>query len=182
MRGEKRIKTMSMFYSHRKLADNLYIEIAGVEYDDFEEGQVFEHRPGRTMTAEENRLHALRSADLSMQNVDTVYNEKIYAGEQMMSETLVLSVVTAMTTKTFNKVVANLGWKNIQFPTRVHAGDTIYAESKVLGKRESQSRPGQGVLHIKTRAVNQRGEEVCSFERRLLIYQRGLGPYEAAGY
>ena len=173
---------MSTFYSHRKLAENLYIEIAGVEYDDFEEGQVFEHRPGRTMTAEENRLHTLRSADLSMRNVDLVFNAKVYGGEEVINETLVLSIVTAMTTKTFNKVVANLGWKNIQFPNPVRAGDTIYAESEVLDKRESQSRPTQGVLHIKTRAVNQRGEEVCSFERRLLIYKRGLGPYEAAGY
>ena len=173
---------MRRFYSHRKLADNTYIEIAGVEYDEFEEGQTFEHRPGRTITAEENRLHAIRSADLSMRNVDIVYNEKVHAGEQKISEALVLSLVTAMTTKTFNKVVANLGWKHIQFPAPVHAGDTIYAESEVLGKRESQSRPNQGVLHIKTCAFSQRGQEVCSFERRLLIYKRGLGPYEAAGY
>ena len=173
---------MAKFYSHRKLADQTYIEIAGVEYDDFEEGDIFEHRPGRTITAEENRLHAMRSADLSMRAVDAVYNEKIHNGQNVISETFVLSVVTALTTKTFNKVVANLGWKNIQFPTQVIANDTLYAESEVLGKRESQSRPTQGVLHIRTRAVNQRGEEVCSFERRLLIYKRGLGPYEAAGY
>ena len=173
---------MVTFYSHRKLADQVYIETAGVEYDDFEEGAVFEHRPGRTLSTEENRLHAMRSADLSMRAVDAVYNEKVYGGQNVISETLVLSVVTALTTKTFNKVVANLGWKNIQFPTPVLAGDTLYAESEVLGKRESQSRSTQGVLHIRTRAVNQRGEEVCSFERRLLIYKRGLGPYEAAGY
>jgi len=173
---------MGTFYSHRKLTDNVYIEIAGVEYEDFEVGQVFEHRPGRTFTAEENRLHAMRSADLSMRNVDAVYNEKVHGGEQVISETFILSVVTALTTKTFNKVVANLGWKNVQFPTLVLAGDTIYVESEILGKRESQSRPAQAVLHVKTRAVNQRGEEVCSFERRLLIYKRGLGPYEAAGY
>ena len=173
---------MPNFHSHRKLADNVFMEIAGVEYEDFEEGQVFEHRPGRTITVEENRLHVLRSADLSMRNSDSIFNAKVYNGEEVINETLVLSVVTAMTTKTFNKVVANLGWKQIQLPNPVRTGDTIYAESEVLGKRESQSRPTQGVLHIKTRAVNQRGEEVCSFERRLLIYKRGLGPYEAAGY
>ena len=64
----------------------------------------------------------------------------------------------------------------------VHAGDTIYAESEILGKRESASRPGQGILSVKTRALNQRGEEVCSFERRILLYKRGQGPYEEAGY
>jgi itaconyl-CoA hydratase len=173
---------MSHFYSHRKLADNTYIEIAGVEYEDFAVGQVFEHRPGRTITAEENRRHILHSADLTTRNADAVFNEQVYGGEQIISETLILSLVTALTTKTFNKVVANLGWKNVQLPTAVRAGDTIYAESEILGKRESQSRPAQAVLHVKTRAVNQRGEEVCSFERRLLIYKRGLGPYEEAGY
>jgi itaconyl-CoA hydratase len=117
-----------------------------------------------------------------MRHADHIFNTTVYGGEEVITETLVLSVVTAMTTKTFNKVVANLGWKHIQLPNPVRAGDTMYAESEVLGKRESQSRPTQGVLHIKTRAVNQRGEEVCSFERRLLIYKRGLGPYEAAGY
>src|SRR5258708_2501116 len=130
---------MATFYSHRKLADQTYIETTGVEYDDFEEGDIFEHRPGRTLTAEENRVHAMRSADLSMRVVDAVYNENVYSGQDVISETLVLSVVTALTTKTFNKVVANLGWKNIEFPTRVIAGDTIYAESEVLSKRESQS-------------------------------------------
>jgi itaconyl-CoA hydratase len=173
---------MATFVSHRKLAEQTYIEIAGVEYEDFAEGDVFEHRPGRTLTAEENRLHARRSADLSPRAIDVVYNENVYGGQHVISEALVLSVVTALTTKTFNKVVANLGWKNIEFPTSVTAGDTIYAESEILGKRESQSRPTQGVLHIRTRAVNQRGEEVCRFERRLLVYKRGLGPYEAAGY
>ena len=173
---------MSNFYSHRKLADNTYIEIAGVNYEDFAVGQVFEHRPGRTFTAEENRVHIMRSADLTMRHADAFYNEKIYGGEQLISEILIVSVVTALTTKTFNKVVANLGWKNVQLSMPVRAGETIYAESEILGKRESQSRPEQALLHVKTRAVNQRGEEVCSFERRLLIYKRGLGPYEAAGY
>lgn len=173
---------MNGFYSHRKLAEKVYIEIAGVEYEDFAVGQVFEHRPGRTFTAEDNRLHALRGADLSPRAVDAVYNQQVYGGEEIVSETLVLAVVTALTTKTFNKVVANLGWWQVRFPTPVRVGDTIYAESEILGKRESTSRPTQGILHIRTRAVNQRGEEVCSFERRLLVYKRGLGPYEAAGY
>ena len=173
---------MSNFYSHRKLADNVFIEIAGVNFEDFAVGQVFEHRPGRTFTAEENRRKIMRSADLTMRNADAFYNQQVYGGEERIGETLILTVVTSLTTKTFNKVVANLGWKKVIFPHPVLAGDTIYAESEVLGKRESQSRPDQALLHVKTRAVNQRGEEVCSFERRLLIYKRGLGPYEAAGY
>ena len=93
-----------------------------------------------------------------------------------------LGVVTALTTKTFGKVVANLGWTDVRFPRPVRPGDTVYAESGVLGVRESRSRPTQGVLHVRTRALDQRGEEVCSFERNLLVYNRGQGPYAQAGY
>ena len=173
---------MSQFHSHRKIDDNVFMEIAGVEFEDFAVGQVFEHRPGRTFTAEENRQLTFRAADLLARNADDQYNQNVYGGENIVNETFVLSAVTAMTTKTFNKVVANLGWTDVKLPTPVKVGDTIYAESELLGKRESQSRPGQAVLHVRTRAVNQEGEEVCSFERKLLIYKRGLGPYEDAGY
>ena len=93
-----------------------------------------------------------------------------------------LGVVTALTTKTFGKVVANLGWKDVRFHHPVRPGDTIYAESEILGTRESKSRPTQGIVHARTRAVDHRGEEVCSFERHVLVCRRSQGPYEAAGY
>ncbi len=173
---------MAGFFSHRKLDERTYMEIAGLEYEDFEVGQVFEHRPGRTFTAEDNRLHTLRSADLTARSADAVYGEQVYGGVAPAAEVYVVGAVTALTTKTFNKVVANLGWKDVRLPTPVRAGDTVYAESEILGKRESKSRPSQAILHVRTRAHNQHGREVCSFERRLLIYKQGLGPYEAAGY
>ena len=75
---------MTTFYSHRKVADHTYIEVAGIEFEDFAEGQIFEHRPGRTFTAEESRLHSIRSLDLSMRNVDAVYNEKSTMGKSLL--------------------------------------------------------------------------------------------------
>jgi itaconyl-CoA hydratase len=173
---------MPHFGSHRALAPDVFVEVEGVDFEDLEPGQVFEHRPGRTLTAFENLLHTVRSLDLSPRVVDRHYAERIHGGDQTISETFVLGVVTAMTTKTFGKVVANLGWRNVRFPRPVQPGDTIYAESEILGVRESQSRPTQGVLHVRTRALDHRGEEICSFERHLLVYKRGHGPFEAAGY
>ena len=169
-------------HSHRVLAPNVYVEVEGLDFEDFEVGQVFEHRPGRTLTALENLLHTVRSLDLSPRVVDDRYAERAHGGDRAIGETFLLGVVTALTTKTFGKVVANLGWKNVRFPRPVRAGDTVYAESEILGTRESRSRPTQGVLHVRTRAVDQRGDEVCTFERNLLVYRRGHGPYEAAGY
>ena len=164
---------MARFASHRVLAENVFVEVNGLDFEDFEVGQVFEHRPGRTFTALENMLHAFRSLDLRTAAV---------GGEQTISETFVLAVVTALTTKTFGKVVANLGWKDVRFFHPVRPGDTVYAESEILGTRESRSRPGQGVVHVRTRALDQHGREVCSFERNFLVYKRGQGPYADAGY
>ena len=173
---------MPRFGSHRVLAPNVFVEVDGVDFEDFEVGQVFEHRPGRTLTALENLRHGLRSLGLSPRVVDSHYAEHVHGGDQPISETFVLGLVTALTTKTFGKVVANLGWKNVRFPRPVHPGDTVYAESEIVGTRDSASRPIQGILHVRTRALDQRGEEVCSFERHLLVYKRDQGPYEAAGY
>lgn len=158
------------------------MEVAGVDFEELAIGLVFEHRPGRTFTALENTRHALRSLDLGIRHVDELYNARVHGGEQVIAETFVLAVVTAMTTKTFGKVVANLGWTGVTFPRPVRPGDTVYAESEILGARESRSRPTQGVLHVRTRALNQAGEEVCAYERQLLVYRRGHGPYLEADY
>jgi itaconyl-CoA hydratase len=172
---------MFRFGSHRVLAPNVYMEVEGVDYEAFEVGQVFEHRPGRTLTALENTLHALRSLDRSPL-LDRHYAERVHGGAETIGETFVLAVVTAMTTKTFGKVAANLGWKDVRFLRPVHPGDTLYAESEILGKRESRSRPTQGIMHVRTRALDQRGEEVCAFTRDFLVYKRGQGPHVEAGY
>ena len=172
---------MPGFASHRALAANVFVEVHGLDFEDFEVGQVFEHRPGRTVTALENMQHALRSLDLSARTVDRHHAARLPGGETI-GETFLLGVVTAMTTKTFGKVVANLGWRNVRFARAVHPGDTVYAESEIVAVRESRSRPTQGVLHVRTRALDQHGEEVCAFERHFLVYKRGQGPYEAAGY
>jgi itaconyl-CoA hydratase len=168
---------MGRFGSHRALASGAFVEVAGLDFEDFEVGQVFEHRPGRTFTAHENTLHARRSLDLWPPLVDRHYAERVLGGGPAISETLVLGVVTALTTKTFGKVVANLGWRDVRFPQPLRDGDTIYAESEILGTRESRSRPTQGILHVRTRALDQHGREVCVFERHFLVYRRGQGPH-----
>jgi itaconyl-CoA hydratase len=170
------------FASHRLLAPDVFLEVEGIDFEDFEVGQVFEHRPGRTLTEIENTLHGLRSLDVSPSHVDRHYVARVHGGEATIGEAFVLGVVTAMTTKTFGKVAANLGWKDVRFPRPVRPGDTLYAESEILGKRASRSRPAQGILHVRTRAFDQHGQEVCAFTRDFLLYKRGQGPHVEAGY
>ncbi len=80
------------------------------------------------------------------------------------------------------KVVANLGWDKVKATAPVFAGDTLYAESTVLSKRESKSRPTQGIVTVETKGVNQDGTVVMTFERTMLIYKRGHSPEQAANY
>ena len=79
--------------------------------------------------------------------------------------------------------MANLGWVDTVLPNPVYPGDTVEAESNIVEKRESRSRPNEGILTVDTRARNQRGELVVSYRRNLLVYRRDAQtPYAAAGY
>lgn len=173
---------MHSFYSHIKLADNLYRERNGVDFEDLEPGMVFQHRPGRTVYQTENALHSLYTLNQAAIHYDACYAASTEFGKPLIVTTLTLSIVMAMSTKTFGRVCANLGMKEVRMPAPVFDGDTLYSESEVLEKRLSNSRPGNGVLTIHTRGLNQKGVTVCEYTRTLLLYLRGHEPYAAAAY
>jgi len=168
--------------SHREVAPSVYLEQSGVDYEDFEPGEVYEHRPGHTFTAERALLRALRALNQSPPRVELEAARAAPGGRLAIPEVDVVGAATALSTKTFGQVAANLGWTAVSFPHAVHEGDTIHAVSTVLGKREAASRSGQGILHVRTEARTTAGELACRFERRLLVYRRGVGPHAAAGY
>lgn len=168
--------------SHVEIAPGVYLERMGLFFDDVIVGETYEHRPGKTFTAEESMQQTLRSLDQSPALTDLHIHTQLSRGPLPVNPTHVLAVLTGMMTKTFSKIVANLAWKNVRFHGPVLAGDTVYAESTVLEKRESKSRPGQGIIHVRTTAKTHDGRLVCTFERMILIYGRGQGPYDAAGY
>lgn len=168
--------------SHLEIAPGVFLERMGLYFEDIVVGETYEHRPGKTFTAEESMAQTLRALDQTPALTDAHFHALSSGGRMEINPLHVLAVMTGMMTKTFSKIVANLAWKNVRFHDAVRAGDTIYAESTVLEKRESKSRPGQGILHVRTMAKTQDGRHVCTFERMILIYGRGQGPYDAAGY
>jgi itaconyl-CoA hydratase len=114
---------------------------------------------------------------------DTAYAAKTEWKIPLVDSTFTLALLTGMSVRTVSaRVVANLGWDKVKATHPVFAGDTIYAESTVLHKRESKSRPTQGIVTVSTQGLNQNGDEVMSFERTMLIYKRGHSPEEAANY
>ena len=174
--------TDEKFSLHRQLTDGSYMEQVGIFYEDLIVNETYEHFPSKTFVAEESRLHSLRSLDWNPLYADSEYINKYYGGKFIINEAFVVGAITALTTRTFGRVVANLQWKNIQLSQFIYAGDTIHCESTILMKRESKSRPTEGILEATTKAFNQKDELVCSYERHFLIYKKGLGPYQAAGY
>jgi itaconyl-CoA hydratase len=168
--------------SHVELEPGVFTERMGLFFEDVVVGETYEHRPGKTFTAEESISHTLRALDQSPAYTDAHFHARVAHGPMPINPLHVVAVMTGMMTKTFSRIVANLAWKDVKFHGAVRAGDTLYAESTVLEKRESKSRPGQGILHVRTVARTHDGRTVCSFERMILVYGRGQGPYDAAGY
>jgi itaconyl-CoA hydratase len=171
------------FLMYATQPDGALVERYGQYFEDAQPGETFVHFPRRTFYRDEAIEHALRALEVGPQFHDTTWLEAHAGGRYRVMETWVVAAATALTTRTFGRVVANLGWHDVKLPAPVYAGDAIEAESTIVDKRESKSRPNEGILTVDTRAYNQRRELVLSYRRNLLVYRRDAAtPYGAAGY
>ncbi len=169
--------------AYKSVGERRFREISGLYWEDFEPGDVYEHRPGRTLLDVDNVWFTLLTMNTQPVHFDAAYADKTEWRKLLVDSTFTLALLTGMSVRTVSaKVVANLGWDKVRATAPVFAGDTLYAESTVLSKRESNSRPTQGIVTVSTRGVNQDGVEVMSFERTMLVYRRGHSPEDAAGY
>ena len=137
---------------------------------DFQVGDVYEHRPGRTITEADNSWFTLLTMNTHPLHFDKEYAKHSEFGQPLVNSAFTLSVVVGMSVSdTSQKAVANLGWTDIKLTGPVFVGDTIYAESKVLDKRESKSRPNQGIVKVMTTGVKADGSVFMTFERSFLV-------------
>ena len=167
----------------KEVGPNRYRESYGRYFEDFVVGDVYEHRPGRTITESDNTWFTLLTMNQHPVHFDAEYAKKSEFGKPLVNSCLTLSIVAGMSVSdTSQKAIANLGWTDISMPAPVFVGDTLYAESEVLDKRESNSRPTQGIVKIRTRAKNQDGTEVMSYERAMLVPKRGHAVDDKADY
>ena len=128
-----------------------YRESAGRYYEEFEIGNVYEHRPGRTLSETDNTWFSLLTMNQHPLHIDAQYGAATQFGRPLVNSCLTLAIVTGMSVSDVSqKTVANLGWDKIRLTAPVFAGDTIYAESEVIGKRESGSRPHHGIVTVRT--------------------------------
>lgn len=147
--------------------------MAGLYFEQFELGQVFKHDIRRTVTETDNVLMTTLTHNPAQIHLDHEYCKTTEFGKPLMNSafTLALMVGISVGDTTLGTTVGNLGWDEVRFPKPLFAGDTIHVESTVLEKRESKSRPTQGIVVFEHRAYNQRDELVASCKRTALMYR-----------
>jgi itaconyl-CoA hydratase len=147
--------------------------------EDFAVGDVFRSRLGRTVTETDNIWFTTLTMNTNQMHFNRPYAERTEFGQPLVVSSLTLAIVLGLSVAdTSENAVANLGWDEIKLPLPVVAGDTLWAESEVLGVRESRSRPSCGIVNIRTRGINQRREVVIEFTRSFMIFKRSASEVE----
>lgn len=171
-----------MVQNWKEVGPQRYRETFGRYFEDFHVGDVYEHRPGKTVTEYDNHLFTLLTLNTHPMHFDAEFAKASEFKQNLVVSPYTLALLIGMSvTDCSQKAIANLGMEEVKFTAPVFAGDTIYGESQVLEKRESKSRPGQGIVTIRTVGKNQRGETVCSFKRAMLIPARGHAVEDKVG-
>jgi len=168
---------------HKAVGPNRYRESFGRHLEDFKVGDVYEHRPGRTISETDNTWFTLLTMNTHPLHFDAAYAAKTDFGKPLVNSCLTLAMVTGMSVSDLSqKATANLGWDKVRLTAPVFAGDTIYAESEVLDVRESKSRPHEGIVTVRTTGRKSDGTVFLTYERAFLVPKRGHGVEDAAGY
>jgi len=146
----------------------------GRYFEDFEVGDVYKHRPGKTITEYDDHLFCMITMNHHPLHTNAHYAEKAtHFGRNVVVGNLVYSLALGMSVPDVSgKAIANLEVESLQHAAPMFHGDTLYAETTVLDKKESRSKPDRGVVTVETRGYNQDGDEVLYFRRKVLIPKR----------
>lgn len=145
----------------------------GLYYEQFSVGQIFEHPIRRTITEADNVLITTMTHNPAALHLDAEYMKSTEFGQPLVNSCLTLSFMVGISVNdtTHGTAVANLGWDEVRFPKPLFHGDTIHIQSEVLEKRDSKSRPDNGIVVFEHRAFNQGGDLVGSCKRTALMHK-----------
>ena len=161
----------------KRIGEQRYRESFGRHFEDFEIGDVYEHRPGRTITQTDNIWFTLLTQNTAPLHFDAFYAAQTEFRKPLVNSALTIALVTGQTvTDISQNVFANLGWDEVRLPHPVFEGDTLYSQSEVLDKRDSKSRANVGIVTVRTIGYNQDGKTVITFKRTVMVYKRGHVP------
>ncbi len=151
--------------------------------EDFEVGDVYRHWPGKTITEYDDHLFCMITMNHHPLHTDAWYAETSVQGRNVVVGNLVYSLVLGMSVPDVSgAAIANLEVESLKHAKPTFHGDTIYAETRVIEKVPSASKDDRGVVTVETKGFNQRGEEVCYFRRKVMVWKREAGPQRKRPY
>ena len=172
-----------MVQNIKQVGEHTYRETFGRYFEDFQVGDIYQHRPGRTVSETDNTWFTLLTMNTHPLHFDAEYAKASEFGRILVNSAFTVALVVGMSVSDVSqKAIANLGWKEIKLPAPVFVGDTLYGESQVLEKRESNSRPTAGLVTVRTWGKKSDGTVVCEFDRVMLIPKRGHGVEDKVAY
>lgn len=150
------------------------IQQRGLYLDELEEGAVYAHRPGRTLTETDNVLFTSLTMNNQGLHLDAAWSATQPFGQRLMNSLFTLGTMIGQSVPqmTEGTIIGQLGLTDIRFPHPVFHGDTLYTETEVTEVRLSASRPGQGVVSMKHTGRNQVGVIVAEATRTCLMWTR----------
>lgn len=153
----------------------------GRYFEDFEVGDIYKHPFGRTVTETDNVWFTTTTMNTNPIHFNSQYAEGTEFGERISNGLLAAAIIAGMSVIDVSiNVTANLGYEDFNHYTPVFHGDTLYAESEILEKRESDSRPHSGIVTLETTGYNQNNDCVLSFQRSAMVLKREFAQPSAA--
>lgn len=147
----------------------------GLYFEEFEVGQEIKHSLSKTIFESDNNFFSLLTMNHHPVHTNADYASHNQHGKILVVGTLVFSLSVGMTVPDISgKAIANLDYENIKHLGPVFIGDTLYVRTKVLDKRESNSKPDRGIIYVETIASNQNGVDVLSFRRHVLVKKQNV--------
>jgi len=148
--------------------------MAGLWFEKFSVGQVFDHEIRRTVTESDNMWFSNATCNPAAIHIDAEYCKGTEFGRPLVNSIFTLGLVIGLSVQdtTLGTTVANLGMTDTRFPKPVFAGDTVRSRTTVTALRDSQSRPSAGIVTFLHQGFNQRGEEICTCTRQALMLRQ----------
>lgn len=146
---------------------------SGRYYEDFDVDDHYQHALGRTISEADNTWFTLLTMNTNQSHFNADFAARSPYGKIIVNSGLTVALVLGLSVSDLSQnAVANLSWDGIELTHPLFVGDTVYAESIVLAKRESASRPYAGIVTCRTRGLNQDGDECVSWTRTFMVYKR----------
>jgi acyl dehydratase len=156
----------------------------GRYFEEFNPGDVFKHWPGKTITEFDDHLFCMLTMNHHPLHTNAWFAEhESVQGRNVVVGNLVYSLVLGMSVPDISgAAIANLEIESLLHKNPTFHGDTIYAETRVLERTESSSKPDRGIVKVETKGFNQDGLEVCYFRRKVMVWKREHAPARRRPY